>query len=92
MNQERRDLHPLFIEAPVKNREFLTYAEGCRESGLGKRRLDGERLMAFELSDPAEQGGFGACREYNRLAETAAESYPPSPVTPFQAKTPASQS
>jgi hypothetical protein len=68
----REDLHPFFIAALIKNPEFLSYAEGCVESGIGKRRLDGERLMAFEISGPPEgRRNRGAYGEFNRLAAAA---------------------
>jgi hypothetical protein len=68
----REGLHPLFITALIKNPEFLSYAESCVAGGIGKRRLDGERLMAFELSDPTKnRRPSGAYREFNGLAETA---------------------
>jgi hypothetical protein len=67
----REGLHPLFITALIKNPEFLSYAEGCMEGGMGKRRLDGEGLMAFQLSGPAENRPSGAYREFNGFAETA---------------------
>jgi hypothetical protein len=71
------DLHPLFITALVKNPEFLNYAETCGEGGTGKRRVKGERLMAFELSCPMESGGRrnrrgdGPWAEFNRFARSA---------------------
>ncbi|MDR2747120.1 MAG: hypothetical protein LBB77_06680 [Treponema sp.] len=65
------DLHPLFITALIKNPEFLNYAEGLG-GRIGKRRLDGEQLMAFELSGPAKgMDDPGAYREFNRLAGIA---------------------
>jgi hypothetical protein len=73
----REDLHPFFVAALIKNPEFLNYAEGCVESRIGKRRIDGERLMAFELSGFGEARGCrdinasGACREFNHFAEAA---------------------
>jgi hypothetical protein len=71
----REDLHPFFISALLRNPEFLSYAEGCAEEGIGKRRLDGERLMAFELSGPPEsrrsRNLSGALREFNGLAAAA---------------------
>jgi hypothetical protein len=69
----RGDLHPLFISALIKNPEFLRYTESCIESGIGRRRFDGERLMTFEMSGPPgrNQAVSGAYREFNRFAETA---------------------
>jgi hypothetical protein len=68
----RENLHPLFITALIKNPEFLNYAESCLEGSIGKRRLNGERLMAFELSGPTEnRRPSGACREFNGLAASA---------------------
>jgi hypothetical protein len=69
----REDMHPFFIAALIKNPEFLSYAEGCVEGRIGKRRLDGERLMAFELSGPAEsrRKAAGTYRDFNSLAEMA---------------------
>jgi hypothetical protein len=67
------DLHPLFITALVKNPEFLSYAETCGEGGIGKRRFNGERLMAFELNSPRDRGRKraedGASGEFNRFAQ-----------------------
>ncbi|MDR0642610.1 MAG: hypothetical protein LBG07_09145 [Treponema sp.] len=69
----REDLHPFFIEALIKNPEFLSYAKGCGEAG--KRRINGERLMAFELSGFGAAAGRrnapGVCREFNYFAEAA---------------------
>jgi hypothetical protein len=73
----REDMHPLFITALIKNPEFLMYAEQCGEGGLGKRRLNGERLTAFELSGPKDDGGrrnragkrTDARGEFNRFAQ-----------------------
>jgi hypothetical protein len=70
----RGDLHPFFITALVKNPEFLSYAETCGEGGMGKRRFNGERLMAFELSGPQEGGQRNRrdiCGEFNRFAQAA---------------------
>jgi hypothetical protein len=67
----REDLHPLFITALIQNPEFLSYAEGCAEGAMGKRRLDGERLMAFELSVPPENRPSGPWREFNSFAGAA---------------------
>jgi hypothetical protein len=70
----RGDLHPLFISALVKNPEFLSYAETCGEGGMGKRRFNGERLMAFELSGQREGGRRNRrdiCGEFNRFARAA---------------------
>jgi hypothetical protein len=69
----RGDLHPFFITALLGNPEFLSHAEGCAEGGIGKRRLDGERLMAFELGPPEDRRRnlSGALREFNGFAETA---------------------
>ncbi|MDR1972723.1 MAG: restriction endonuclease subunit S [Treponema sp.] len=50
----RGDLHPLFVKALVKNPDFLAYAETCMEGRAGKRRINGERLMAFELNSPGQ--------------------------------------
>jgi hypothetical protein len=62
----RGDMHPLFIAALIKNPEFLMYAEHCGEGGIGKRRLNGERLTAFELSGPKDDG-----RQRNRAGKAA---------------------
>ncbi|MDR0400723.1 MAG: hypothetical protein LBH51_07240 [Treponema sp.] len=73
----RGDLHPLFIAALIQHPEFLAYAENRAGGGGGKHRLDGERLMAFELNCPREGGGRrdrrenGVHGEFNRFARTA---------------------
>jgi hypothetical protein len=72
----RGDLHPLFTGALVTSSEFLAYAETCREHRGGKQRLNGELLMAFELTGPArhpEGTPFpsGCYREFNQAAGAA---------------------
>jgi hypothetical protein len=73
------DMHPFFIAALIKNPEFLMYAEQCGEGGMGKRRLNGERLMAFEINGLKDAGGrrdragrgADVCGEFNRFAQAA---------------------
>ncbi|MDR2135554.1 MAG: restriction endonuclease subunit S [Treponema sp.] len=55
----REGLPPLFARLLVKNPEFLAYAESCLEHRGGGRRLNAERLMAFELSGPSGDRAAG---------------------------------
>jgi hypothetical protein len=53
----REGLHPLFTRLLVKNPEFLAHAESCLEHRGGRRRLNAERLMTFEISGPLKTRG-----------------------------------
>jgi hypothetical protein len=72
----REGLAPLFTQLLVRNPEFIAYAEGCF---AGKRRLNAERLAAFELSGPPDRdagralGPFpaGAYPQFNTFALNA---------------------
>jgi hypothetical protein len=64
----REGLPPLFTRLLVKNPEFLAHAESCLEH-RGSRRINAERLMAFELNSPSGHGG-------PRAASFPAGAYP----------------
>jgi hypothetical protein len=76
----RQDLHPLFTGILAANPEFRTHAESCREHRGGKQRLNGELLMAFELTGPAKTPGetpfpSGCYREFNQTAGAAEKKF-----------------
>jgi hypothetical protein len=73
----REDLSPMFTRLLVKSPEFLIHAENCLEHRGGRRQLNAERLMTFEINGPLAHsrslGPFpaGAYPEFNAFALNA---------------------
>ncbi|MDR1445011.1 MAG: restriction endonuclease subunit S [Treponema sp.] len=67
----REDLSPLFTRTLIKNPDFLAHAKNCLEYRGGRRQLNAELLMTFELSGPVRGGASfpaGAYPEFNAFA------------------------